>query len=536
MHNPGTSSSAQAYQNSFLTRVSNSIQMYATPANLVGLAGGLVAIFCMIALPTPLSMHVLLYLVLAVWILLRPRVALYLLAIAIPWGTLDTLHSKQINVDSADLLVLLLAVSWLMSFALRHFSTQQRIGSLDRDNTAISYFLTFAILAYIFTMLLSLPGATDLRISVKEISKWLELLIVVFIGPQYIRTRRQIWTLLLFMCLAALSQSLLGYLQGMLDLGPQSFIRNSALRVYGTFDQPNPYAGYINMTLSITMALTLLGKSVPIRLLAGIMTIVQGIALALSQSRGGETALVAMLLLIVLLGMPQLRLALKVAVLAMLIFVAAYLAGLLPAALSDPILEKLGLAGISFVMPTPDDFATAERLAHWIAGVRMFVAHPLFGVGIGNYGAAYHNYYVTIFLDPLGHAHNYYINIAAEAGIFGLAGLIILLTAIFVTGSQAYKNICNNIKIAQTHLATQVQQVNAVLHAKKDIAGRLRILSDDRALAIGLLASLLSVCVHNLVDNVFVHSMTSLFALLIVMLIRLGALALGASHNGGHFE
>ena len=38
---------------------------------------------------------------------------------------------------------------------------------------------------------------------------------------------------------------------------------------------------------------------------------------------------------------------------------------------------------------------------------------------------------------------------------------------------------------------------------------------------IGLIAALVAVCAHNIVDNLFVHSMTSLFALLIIMLIRL---------------
>jgi len=427
-------------------------------------------------------------------------------------------------------------VSWLMRFALRPFSTQRRTAPLDRDSSAVPHYLTFAILAYIFTMLLSLPGSFGLKLSLKEISKWLELLIVVFIGSQYIRTRRQIWTLSVLMCLVALSQALLGYLQALLELGPQSFIRNSVLRVYGTFDQPNPYAGYINMTLSITIALTLLSKSAIIRLLAGITSILLGVALLLSQSRGGDTALAATLLFIVLLGMPYLRTALRVAALATLVLVDTYRGGLLPATLTDPILQKLGLAGISLVIPTPDDFATAERLAHWIAGVRMFLNHPLFGVGIGNYATAYSKYFVTIFINPLGHAHNYYINIAAEAGIFGLAGLLTFLTAVFIVGGHASININDTIKNIQAHLATQVQQATVTPYGKRDTLGRLRTLSNDRALVVGLLASLLSVCVHNLVDNVFVHSMTSLFALLIVMLMRLGALAPGAGNNGGRFE
>jgi hypothetical protein len=39
--------------------------------------------------------------------------------------------------------------------------------------------------------------------------------------------------------------------------------------------------------------------------------------------------------------------------------------------------------------------------------------------------------------------------------------------------------------------------------------------------AIGLLSALLTVCVHNLVDDLYVHSMTNLMALLLAALIRL---------------
>ena len=46
-------------------------------------------------------------------------------------------------------------------------------------------------------------------------------------------------------------------------------------------------------------------------------------------------------------------------------------------------------------------------------------------------------------------------------------------------------------------------------------------LTNDRALAIGLLAALIAICTHNLVDDLFVHNLTNLIALLLIALIRL---------------
>jgi hypothetical protein len=47
------------------------------------------------------------------------------------------------------------------------------------------------------------------------------------------------------------------------------------------------------------------------------------------------------------------------------------------------------------------------------------------------------------------------------------------------------------------------------------------MLTNDKALAIGLLAALIATCTHNLVDDLFVHSLTNLIALLLIALIRL---------------
>lgn len=61
------------------------------------------------------------------------------------------------------------------------------------------------------------------------------------------------------------------------------------------------------------------------------------------------------------------------------------------------------------------------------------------------------------------------------------------------------------------------------------------MLANDRALAIGLLASLVSISVHNLFDNLYVHSVTNLFALLLLALIRLEGVMPIVGSNGGHF-
>src|SRR5437660_1805306 len=555
MYNPGVGSPGRQYRDSWLNQSVTSIREWATISNLTGLVGALVAIYCLLLLPTTnyWNIRLPLYLAIAVWTILRPRVALYLLPIAIPWGSLDSFNLGGLSLNSADILVALLSASWLMGFVLRRFMGQGETssGTLDREGFNLPRYLAIAMVLLLLAMLISMPTAFNLSSSIKELSEWLEALVVLLLGAQYIRTCRQLWMLVTIIILAAVSQALLGFAQAFLNLGPDAFVRDAGLRVYGTFGQPNPYAGYINTGLCITVALALLARGWAIQFLAAGATGLLALALYLSQSRGGEIAITVALLLIVTMGLPQLHPLLKLGGIGILGVVAAYLAGLLPDSLLAPMLRTLGLTSISLTLPSKQDFSTAERLAHWIAGIRMFQDHPFTGVGIGNYPDAYPHYFITIFVNPLGHAHNYYINIAAEAGIFGLVTFLLFLSAAFVAGARSYQAInrqyAQNWKLRSgslSHPASKkikpspgllFSRPTLLTDALKRVPTKLRpaatnglkkMLTNDRALAVGLLASLLSVCVHNVVDNLYVHGMTILFSLLLVLLIRLEEMTL----------
>ena len=538
MYNFGLSNNRYSDPLRWLRRVNERWGQRITTANFVGGLCAIIGLYCLLALPQLQywNFRITLYLIICVWIIIRPRMALYLLPWTIPWGSTDVIRS---NVTSTDILVALLAMSWLLGHTLRPLSAQgsKNGGPLDRDGFNVPPLLTLSVVVLLLAMLLSCVGATSLNDSVKEIVKWSELLVILLLGTQYIRTRRQLWTLVIMLCLAGLSQALLGYAQIFFDLGPASFVRGASLRVYGTFGQPNPYAGYINITLALALALLLLGQGWKTRLLsAGIALPLIGVELY-SQSKGGLIALSAAALFIVIVGFPQLRVLARIGWIGIIGLMAAYLVGKFPAQLIEPMLMKIGVIGISFTDPTPTNYSNSERVAHWVAGINMFEAHPLLGVGIGNYQDAYAHYSVGIFTVPLGHAHNYYINTAAEAGILGFVAFMLFLIAVFTYGAHCYCTIDQWYQKLTRRLQKSASGVDARELLASDVGKRydwalpglqkrdgylaLGRLVNDRALAIGLMASLITVCVHNLVDNLYVHAMTSLFALLIVLLIRL---------------
>jgi len=534
MNSPGVGEYVSAHHESWHNQPFRTWRTFVTSTNLTALVCIAIAIFLLLAPPMPWNIRLPLYAALLVWTILRPRVALYLIPICVPWGSLDFIDLQGLRLNSADILVIFLAIGWLLSFGLR-----QATGPRDREASHIPSYLVIALLALVCTMVLSATVAINVSSSLKEISKWLEFVVVILLGSQYLRTRRQIWMIVALICLAGISQAFYGYLQAFFNLGPQSFIRDASLRVYGTFDQPNPYAGYINIPLSISLALTLLGHNRVMRILAGLSVIILVTAEYLSQSRGGEIALAAALIFIVLAGMPGIRVLMRVFIVVLLGIFMVLFAGLVPQNVFNPALKFLGVAQISLTNPTSQDYSTAERLAHWIAGWHMYMDHPVLGVGIGNYPDAYPKYFITIFTNSLGHAHNYYINIAAETGSIGLIVFLLFLLAVFVAGGHSLRAINKKLRSAKKQMP-QIQpiiqapvgrqnKIHLLMHPLNMIQyyreqGQFAIvgqLTDDRALAIGILAALIAICTHNLVDDLFVHSLTNLIALLLIALIRL---------------
>ena len=155
----------------------------------------------------------------------------------------------------------------------------------------------------------------------------------------------------------------------------------------------------------------------------------------------------------------------------------AWSTGRLPASIVDRISsatqELFVLSDVRAVDITSENFAIVERLSHWQAGLNMAQHHPWLGVGMGNYEIAYEQYRLLNWREPLGHAHNYYLNVFAEAGIIGLVFYGALLLGIML------------------------------------FSWRLRKHPDPlkRAIGIGLLGTWTYLLVHSLTDNLYVNNL-----------------------------
>jgi O-antigen ligase len=337
--------------------------------------------------------------------------------------------------------------------------------------------------------------ADDRPAAAKESLKWLELLLAVLIVVDLATEPRLVRWVIGAMLVAGAAEAAYGAVQFVTDTGPGAFQLSGALRAFGHFDQPNPFAGYLTTILPLAICMALCPANPPrFRWLALGAVGLLGVGIGLSQSRGAWLgAAVAAVCLLLAWSRVTRRLLIPCALGAALALALA-VSGVLPAAILDRLgqtIEYFGVFDVRTVEVTSENWAVVERMAHWQAGWYMFLDHPWLGVGAGNYAAAYPQYFVGSWREALGHAHNYYLNILAELGVVG-GGLLLLL------------------------LALAFRQLGGPL-----VRSELRRDPFWRAVLAGVFGGLVVFCIHNMFDSLFVHSVN----IQVGVLLGLGLLA-----------
>lgn len=312
------------------------------------------------------------------------------------------------------------------------------------------------ILLGLYIVVLFFPSlrAVDLGEAVTEMVKWAEVLVAIWLVGQVMTPRRNRWLVATLLSAGTL-QALLGLYQFIFRIGPPNFLLlDRFMRAAGTFKQPNPFGGYLGLTLPVAVSLAfwawtrLPGQDeneaatqdrqqlLPWALFYSTAAGLIGLGLLSSWSRGawlGATAGVGTVLVL------RSRRALLLSLVAAVLLAAAVLLGALnPALIPAPIAARVAdipaYFGVGDVINQPitdENFSVIERLAHWLAALRMWERSPWLGVGPGNYAVVYPQVRLPLWEEPLGHAHNIYLNVLAETGLVGLAAYLLLWAGLF---------------------------------------------------------------------------------------------------------
>jgi O-antigen ligase len=333
--------------------------------------------------------------------------------------------------------------------------------------------MDFAVIALMLVGALSLSASERLGASVRE---WLQ--VVVAAGAFYAlihaqRGSRPAWILVDWMTAGAVAVSLLAI--GQFVSGSNLITAEGVLRVRGLYGSPNNLALFLGRTFPIALCLAAFGRRR--RWAYALAAVPQLAALFLTFSRGA-----------LLLGLPAALLFIGIVrkgktLWAMLGGIAAIAAGLIPLAGTERI-ASLFRAG---------EGTTFLRLNLWRSAWAMIRDNPLRGIGLDNFLYAYRTRYILPAAweeRNLSHPHNILLDWWTRLGILGPIVLVWLLGAFFNAASRLYRR-----------------------NADPTI----------RALALGLMASMVDFLAHGLVDNsFFLTDLALVFALSlgIVSLLR----------------
>ncbi|MDY7076434.1 MAG: O-antigen ligase family protein [Chloroflexota bacterium] len=479
---------------------------------LLGLALALTA-GLLLARLTPLGGALFVVLaVVGVATVIEPLVGLAALLFLGPLWAYLRAEVPQVPAQIAQVFVALTLAVWLARGLARReiripnpLSKSNRKGKETRflGKNPVSHLpLLLPLLVFVGAALLSLWDAVELPVyGVPELIKWVQILLLFLFVSDHLTLRRLPW-LLGVLLVTGLFQAGVGIWQfGLRGDGPAHFaiLGGDFYRAYGTFEQPNPYAGYLGITLPLALgplAIVVQGKLVnwyvgklgrryPVHqstnlpiyqlLLIGGVALVMLAALGMSWSRGAWLAFGAAVLAMAVALPRRTRWGVLLVIVLVVGGLGLYATGLLPSSIVSRLtgfVQYVRFEDVRGVGINDANYAVIERMAHWQAALEMIRYNLYTGVGFGCYEPAYSRFALINWPIALGHAHNYYLNMAAETGITGLAAYLLLWGAVFW----------------QTWRVTR--RADGLL----------------RGVAIGLLGTWTHLSVHHFFDNLYVNN------------------------------
>jgi len=357
--------------------------------------------------------------------------------------------------------------------------------------------LIWPLVIFVGWAAISLLWATSVEDAALEVIKWAEIVLIMLMVTE--AGKQRLGWAIAGVLVSGVFQAALGIWQHSLrGIGPETFKLGEHLyRAYGSFEQPNPYAGYLGLIWPIAVGLLIaqisnlkshilnlkpqfsnpgrILRPATFALLLVTCVLLLVLALVFSWSRGAWLGALAAIAAMAAALPRRIWLGVGGVVIAVAVLLSANTIGLLPNAIRSRLTDFTQQAQVFDVRGqgiTDANSAVLERLAHWQAASEMIRYHPWTGVGFSNYETVYPQYALWNWPIALGHAHNIYLNVAAELGLPGLLAYLFLWGAIFWQTARALR----------------------------------RRSGWERGLALGLMGAWTHLSVHHVFDNLYVNN------------------------------
>ena len=311
---------------------------------------------------------------------------------------------------------------------------------------------------------------------------------------QTLRKTRELQRVAFAMALSAALVILYGFYQFIfgIDISSMKWVDGEAFpelskRVFSTWENPNILAGYLDIVACIAVGLIgVLQRGW--RILAILLLAATLACLGMTYARGA-----CLVVAVVLAGYGALR---DWRILLGIVVIGA------GALLVDPVLADRLLSVFTRV-----DTSSEMRLAFWESTVAMVMDHPFLGIGWGMYFMVYpeYDFYLQGAPVQIVHAHNMYLNYAAEIGIPGALSFLWFFFGSLVLALRVPRKTppWEAVLAAHEHAWKTVADVRAAL-------GRWRRRRFVEGLSTGLGLAFISVALNGLTDHLLFNIPSSM--------------------------
>jgi O-antigen ligase len=280
--------------------------------------------------------------------------------------------------------------------------------------------LVFYYLPFMLCILLSALKSMEFSLTVKEIVRWLELIIVYFLTINLINDHKKVRVLLYFMILTTAVVSICGIVNYLAGIANISAGRPGA---YSFFGHPNALAGYVNLIIPVLFGMLMTGAFLWERITLGAFAVLSIMTWFLAFSRSAWISLILTMIIIFFLTKVKKRIAI---ILPMLF--AVFAITLLSSNIKDDFMRRLGLQEVE------------DRAMFYPIGYNMVKDDLIFGIGIGNYPLLIKKF-TKMGLVIQTNLHSLYLQVFVETGLMGLCAFVFWLACIIKYLMNALKSL-----------------------------------------------------------------------------------------------
>jgi len=304
---------------------------------------------------------------------------------------------------------------------------------LGGDNCFGNMKLVYCYIPFVLCIMLSAIKSIELSLTVKEVVRWLELIVIYYLTINLINDDKKMKVVLYSIFLTMAMVSVFGIIN--IDHFGEGY------RATSLFGNPNPLAGYANLIIPVSFGMLVTSVYLWERITLGIFTVLSIIILILTFSRSGWLSLIMTMILVFSLTKVKKK---RVGLLLVVFLAISAILLLSSNIIRGKFIETTTLNAVKVSLE--------PRALCYPIGLDMVKDDLILGIGIGNYPLLIKKYtkvyelthYLQVYELTRHHLHSLYLQLFVETGFMGLFAFVFWLVCIIKYLMNSLKSLENS--------------------------------------------------------------------------------------------